>query len=570
MAKKEEIVLNVKTNIGSISKEAEAVKDQIKAAKEETEGLGVAAEDSGKAAQKGGGGFKSLGTTIKGVGTALKAAGIGLVVAVIAKLMEVFSSNQKVVDAFETSMNFLTIAFNDLFSFLSENVGTVTQIFKDLFENPQESIKEFGDMIKNNLIERFNSFVETLSFAGKALSALFEGDFKEAGRLAGEAGKELIDVATGVDDTFGKTKKTIEDGAKAIKDFTISTYNQAKALTAAEKAAKLAEAEFRKLNAQYLKEAEDQRQIRDDVSKTFAVRIKANEDLLKIQEKQQNLQMQSLATIEAAAQARFDAAPIDENRLALLDAQTAVLELQEAINGQISEQKTNQVALEQELLDAQRELSLVGMEGRELELAELEQEYERKLELARKAGVDRLNIDKWYQGEIDKLGEEDLAKSKAIAKAKLDMQLNMANQAVQLVGAAAGEGTALAKAAAIAQATISGVQGVQNAFTAANANVAATAASFGAYPITMAALAGGFAALNIAKIASGQPASASDANSASGGGAAAAATPAPQMMSGAFELGGGIEPEPLKAFVVTDEMTNSQNQLANIRRRATI
>jgi hypothetical protein len=41
-------------------------------------------------------------------------------------------------------------------------------------------------------------------------------------------------------------------------------------------------------------------------------------------------------------------------------------------------------------------------------------------------------------------------------------------------------------------------------------------------------------------------------------------------MSGAFELGAIEEPEPVKAFVVTDEMTNSQDQLANIRRRATI
>jgi len=47
-------------------------------------------------------------------------------------------------------------------------------------------------------------------------------------------------------------------------------------------------------------------------------------------------------------------------------------------------------------------------------------------------------------------------------------------------------------------------------------------------------------------------------------------TPAPQMMSGNFELGQGMTPEPTKAFVITDEMTNSQNQLANIRRRSTI
>ena len=55
-----------------------------------------------------------------------------------------------------------------------------------------------------------------------------------------------------------------------------------------------------------------------------------------------------------------------------------------------------------------------------------------------------------------------------------------------------------------------------------------------------------------------------------GGGISAPVAPAPQMMSGAFELSGGVENEPTRAYVVTDEMTNSQDQLANIRRRATI
>ena len=36
-------------------------------------------------------------------------------------------------------------------------------------------------------------------------------------------------------------------------------------------------------------------------------------------------------------------------------------------------------------------------------------------------------------------------------------------------------------------------------------------------------------------------------------------TPAPQLMQGAFTLGGGEAPEPVRAFVVTDEMTSSQN-----------
>ena len=55
-----------------------------------------------------------------------------------------------------------------------------------------------------------------------------------------------------------------------------------------------------------------------------------------------------------------------------------------------------------------------------------------------------------------------------------------------------------------------------------------------------------------------------------GGGGAAAAPPAPQMMSGAFELTGGAEPEPVQAYVVSDDITNSQNSLEIIRRRATI
>jgi hypothetical protein len=186
-----------------------------------------------------------------------------------------------------------------------------------------------------------------------------------------------------------------------------------------------------------------------------------------------------------------------------------------------------------------------------------------------KNGEDILELETNLASEIaavqEKYGKESADKEKDRKKALQSFNVGMAQQGLQVIADAAGEGTALAKAAAIAQATISGVQGVQNAFTSANANVALTASTAGAYPITMAALAGVFAAANIAKIASGTPASPSDAPPPP-----STTTPAPQMMSGAFQLGGGVKPEPMKAFVVTDEMSNSQSQLANIRRRATI
>ena len=156
------------------------------------------------------------------------------------------------------------------------------------------------------------------------------------------------------------------------------------------------------------------------------------------------------------------------------------------------------------------------------------------------------------------------AKKKKDAKLLADAQKEIALSGLALAVQIAGEGSTIGKAAAVASATISGVEGVQNAFTTASKSPITTVMP--AYPFIQAGLAGAFSAIQIQKILSGSP-----AGGGGGGGAAAVPqTPAPQMMSGAFDISGGVAPEPLEAFVVTDAMTNSQNQLANIRRRATI
>ena len=163
----------------------------------------------------------------------------------------------------------------------------------------------------------------------------------------------------------------------------------------------------------------------------------------------------------------------------------------------------------------------------------------------------------------DKKAADDEIK---LEKAVKDAKIGIAQDGLALVSQIAGEGSKIGKAAAVASATISGVEGVQNAFTTAQKSP--ISAFIPGYPFIQAGLAGAFSALQIQKILSGSPAG----GGGGGGGATTAApqTPAPQMMSGAFELSGGVEPEPTRAYVVTDEMTNSQNQLANIRRRATI
>jgi len=390
-----------------------------------------------------------MGTAVKGIGTSLKAAGIGLVVALLAKLGEVFSKNQKVLDTFNTAMTALEIAFNDLFSFISNNIGAVTGFFKDIFENPQESLKDFANAIKDNLIERFQSMLDMIGHLGKAIGHLFKGEFAEAKDAAVEAGKEMVDTWTGVDNSVDKITQTIKKGAEVVLDYSKKTLDQAKAITETTKAAELAAVEFAKLNAQYLKDAEIQRQIRDDETKTFEERIEANKELDKILAEQQKAQKAQIQLQINAAQAQYNINASQENLIALEQEKVAMLELEETITGQLSEQKTNQVALEKELLETQNELRAEGLTGIERELEELETAYKLKLDMARKSGVDTTAITEQYERQKTLLIAENTSN-----------QLGAYSAFAGALGALAGD----TKELAIAQAVMDTYAGANKAF----------------------------------------------------------------------------------------------------------
>ena len=508
---KEVLEMEVKSNIGEVAK------DTKKLTTESTK------------AQKGVGGISKA---FKGMGTAIKAAGIGLVVALLAKLMEVFSKNQKVLDVFNTAMTALSIAFNDLFGFIENNIGTVVGYFKALFEDPSAKIKELGVAIKDGLVVRFNEFLEVLGLVGKAFGQLIDGEFSKAFDTIKEAGVQVVDVYTGVDDSFEKVTET-------IKGYVTETLKQADAITQTAKAADRAAVQFAMLNAQFLKDAELQRQIRDDETKTFEERIEANNKLNTILEEQQKLQREQVQIGITAAQQQYDINASEENFIALQESKVAMLELEETITGQLSEQKTNQVSLEKELLETQKEVRAEGLSGLERELQELQDAYDLKLEMARKSGEGTVAITKQFE------------------KQKTDLVQANVNEQLEAFSGLAGALSALAgdnKALAIASAVIDTYVGANKAFAQGGVAGFATGAAVIAAGLN-----------NVRTIM------ATDVPSSGGGGSVAApTTPAPQMMSGAFELTGGEAPEATRAYVVTDDMTNSQNQLANIRRRATI
>ena len=116
---------------------------------------------------------------------------------------------------------------------------------------------------------------------------------------------------------------------------------------------------------------------------------------------------------------------------------------------------------------------------------------------------------------------------------------------------------------AVAQATIDGYGAVVGALN--DKTVPSSALRF----INATAM-GVMAIANVKKIVS------TDVGSGGGGGggmavaSAEASSPSAQFSSGSFELKGGGTQQPVEAYVLTDSMTNSQDRLSSIRRRATI
>jgi len=179
--------------------------------------------------------------------------------------------------------------------------------------------------------------------------------------------------------------------------------------------------------------------------------------------------------------------------------------------------------------------------------------------------------------EVNTLEKEIAADEKARQDKKiadLEAEIALRYKLATAIGASVGqisqlmqEGSAAAKAFALAEiATNTAVAYMQGLDIAQKAAAAAGPGAALAFPIFYATqVAAILGAVNQAKQILGSAPSVSGATPGAGGGAIA-----PQMVGGAFELGGGVAPEPLRAYVLTDEMSNSQNQLANIRRRATI
>ena len=611
---KEVLELEVKSNISTVSKDAQAIIEAIKGAKDETKDLDKGLEDVGKSAGKSVGGVKKLA---KGFGSLMKSLGvIGLIAAAFTALKEALERNQKVMDVVSTIMSTISTTFNQVVDVLTDTVKWVTES-SDRFDGLTKVLSGIMTIALTPLKAAFYGLklgVQEVQLAWEKwiggadpqkMAELKEGIDKTKESLkeiAEEAIQAGADIGNNIGDAIGEIGAIGEMAIEGISKISIkANIELAKATTAAANSSKLAEAAIQGLIEKYDRQAELQRQIRDDETKTFAERIAANKELGEILNQQEE-EMLALADTRVAAAALELSA--NKDNIDLQVAYQQALNDRAGVEAQVagfrSEQLTNEVSLNKELLETQKEIRAEGLSGMELELQELKDAYDLKIEMADKAGMDITAITKKYEEDITKIKETEAQKQKDIDAEVVAASVAALKQGLQVIQTmletkAQQVENEYEAELEMAEGNAEAIEGIEEKYDAIRLEEAKkmqemkiAMALVDTYQSAVAAYASAsaipVAGVVLAPIAAGLAVAAGLANVAmirkqplggggGGGGSTAAvgaATPAPQMMSGAFELTGGQETEPIQAYVVSDEITDSQNALAIIRRRATI
>jgi hypothetical protein len=165
---------------------------------------------------------------------------------------------------------------------------------------------------------------------------------------------------------------------------------------------------------------------------------------------------------------------------------------------------------------------------------------------------EKFKLRKLLNEKFKVIRQNDTDNAEANAKARTQMEIAAFGQLAGALSSLAGDNKELAAASAI----ISTYAGANKAFEQGG-----TLGFVSSAAIILQGLA------NVKRIYD------TDVGTGVGGSTPSDTTPTRQFVSGAFDLnaqGGMLEPDPIQAYVVTDDMTNSQNKLAQIRRRATI
>lgn len=532
---------------------------------------------------------------------AIIGTGIGALVIAVTSLIQAFKRSEEGQKKFKKLMAIIgSVVDNvlDIFANLGEKIISV-------FTDPKQAFIDFKEALKENVTNRFNALLKTVGFLGSAIKKVFSGEFKEALEDVKSAGSSAVDAFTGVENTIDKTKKAVKD----FSDEVVSDAKKAGAIADQRAKAEIKARELLVARAKADRKIAELREKSADKEKFSAQeRIEFLKEAGKISEDIANKEIEvAKLNFEAkkAENALAKSTTEDLNEQAQLQAEviakeTARLKLQKALTAELTTTRREDQA-EQERIDKENEAKEKEKEAKEKtrleniqkirdDFAQKQKEKEavteqEKIELEEQkalAELDRLEateeqkleVINYYKGLKADADKKDAENEEALADAVTQAKIDIAKRGLALIGEVAGKGSKVGKAVALAQATISGVEGVQNAFTTASKSKITTL--FPAYPFIQAGLAGAFSAIQIAKIRSTDASGKSTPSVATGGGGGGGAVAPSFNIVGATETSqladavAGQEQQPVQAYVVANDVTTAQSLENNIVEGATL
>ena len=598
MAIEKTINLNVNSKeavkgLNNLEKSIDGVNKEVQDTSKSTQAMsGTLDKATGGAVSKFGafkGAITSVTTGFKSLKVAIIGTGIGALLIAVTSLGQAFTRSEEGQNKFAKILGVIgSVTGNllDLLADLGENIISV-------FENPKQAVKDLANLIKDNIVTRFEGLLNLIPNLGKAVEQLFKGNFKEAGKIAADSvGK----VVLGVD----SVTESVNTAVEAVKDFgkEVSADAAAAAKIADQRAN--AEKKARDLIVSRAQAEQDIARLREKaVNKdkfTAEERIKFLEEAGKISEglaaketEVAKLRLEAKLTENALTKSNKD----DLNEAAQLEASVIQLETQ-----RLNLQKR----LSTELLTARNEAKKAAEEEPEvidkklLKIQEIQEAYRQKqkdkdaetelekinLEEERKlAELDRLEASETQKQEvIDYYNGLRLDNKKATDKAETDLDKakkdafiknsEAVSGALNGLSALVGENAEAQKGIGIAQAVIDTYVGANKAI--AQGGIAGTVAAVGV-------IASGLAnVITIAKTKIPKPKGASGGGSASASTPSISATPTPPSFNvvGATETSvlsdavAGQTNVPVKAYVVSNDVTTAQSLDNNIIEGATI
>ena len=153
-------------------------------------------------------GVGKVSNSFKGLKGAIMATGLGALVILLGSLISYFKNTEEGSRKLAIAME----AFGIIMGKIQDAAAKVGEMLVWVFTNPKEALMNFVNLIKENIINRFEGLLELLPALGNAINQLFKGNFSAAGKIAADA---MGKVVLGVEDITDK----VTDAAAAVVEF---------------------------------------------------------------------------------------------------------------------------------------------------------------------------------------------------------------------------------------------------------------------------------------------------------------------------------------------------------------